>query len=208
MDTLDFLAQCQASINARGKFVSRKDAAKLGIKSTGEDAAEALHFDGEADFTSEDKVRAGEALNWARGYSGDNSFLKTIASKVALDSMLFNNADLASWVLPAYERETNGASNFADMADYANSVYYGQEGDEAVFAGNVIHVITTKGGRFGPQQYVGITDNKNHFFLWKTSGGRADKLRPGQSVRVVATVKGHSDYKGVKQTLIQRPKFV
>ena len=208
MDTLEFLAQVSASIKSRGKFVSRKDAAKLGVKSTGEDAAEAIYFDGQSDFSDEDTALASEALDWIRNTDhGDNKFLNSLAQKVALDTIVFNNADMASWVIPAYQQRTNGAAT--NLSDYSgNTVFYGQPGDEAVFQGDIVHVITTKGGAFGPAQYVGIADNKNHFFLWKTSGGRANGLKPGMTVRVVAKVKDHTSYKGVNQTRITHPKFL
>ena len=203
MNTLEFLAQVSASIKANGKFVGGKDAKANGGSATGDDAAFAI-MDGETSFDDTDKVLAGEALAWIRGYEGDNKFLTTLRTKVALDDMLFGNASIAAWVIPAFTEKDN---TNADLSAYKDAVFYGQVDGEAAFRGEVVSVITTKGGRFGPQSYVTIADKANHVFLWKTSGDRANGLKAGLAVRVVATIAEHKDYKGIKQTRIVRPRI-
>jgi len=203
MNTLEFLAQVSASIKANGKFVGGKDAKANGGATTGDDAAFAI-MDGETNFDASDLALAEEALAWARGYEGDNKFLSALRVKVATDDMLFSNASIAAWVIPAYQDKDN---TNADLSSYKDAVFYGSVGGEAAFRGSIVSVITTKGGRFGPQSYVTLADKANHLFLWKTSGDRANGLKAGQAVRVWGTIKEHKDYKGIKQTRLVRPKI-
>lgn len=203
MNTLEFLAQVSASIKANGKFVGGKDAKANGGNTTGDDAAYAI-MDGETSFDASDVLVAEEALAWIRGYEGDNKFLTTLRTKVALDDMLFGNATIAAWVIPAFNEKdnTNG-----DLSAYKDAVFYGSVDGEAAFRGEIVSVVTLKGGRFGPQSYVNIADKANHLFLWKTSGDRANGLKAGQQVRVFGTIAEHKDYKSLKQTRIVRPKI-
>ena len=203
MNTLEFLAQVSASIKANGKFVSGKDAKANGTNSTGDDAAFAI-MDGETSFDDTDMAVAEEALAWIRGYEGDNKFLTSLRTKVALDDMLFTNASIAAWVIPAFNDKDNVN---ADLSAYKDAVFYGTVGGEAAFKGEVVSVITLKGGRFGPQSFVTFADKANHVFLWKTSGDRANGLKAGQAGRVFGTIKEHKDYKGVKQTRLVRPRI-
>ena len=203
MNTLEFLAQVSASIKANGKFVGGKDARISGGSTTGDDAAFAI-MDGESNFDPSDVALAEEALAWVRGYDGDNKFLKSLQVKAALDDMLFSNASLVAWVIPAYQQKDNGG---ADLSAYTDAVFYGEVGGEAAFKGEVISVVTVNAGRFGPQTYVTLVDNRNHVFLWKTSGDRANGLKRGESVRCIAKIKEHSVYKGVKQTRITHAKI-
>ena len=201
MNTLEFLAQVSASIKANGKFVSAKDAKATGQSATGDDAAFAI-MDGEASYDQSDLDLATEALAWIREYSGDNKFLGNLKVKVALDDMLFSNASIAAWVIPAYQRDKGSV----DLSEYQNAEFYGVEGGEAAFKGTVLKVASFE-GRFGPMHVVTLTDHRNHVFVWKTSGDRAEGLNPGTAVRVVGKIKEHAEYRGVKQTRLVRPKI-
>ena len=204
MNTLEFLAQVSAEIRSTGKIVSGKDAAATGTLSTGQSAKEALQ-DGETSFDETDMETATNALAWIRSYEGENKFTLDVAKTVAMDDMLFRNADLAAWVIKLYnEKDTTNA----DLSAYKDAVFYGEVGGEAQFKGTVISNFVLKGGRFGDATYVTFADNNRpHVFLWKTSGDRAKDLTVGLKVRVEGTVKEHKAYKSVNQTRIIRPKF-
>jgi hypothetical protein len=202
MDTLEFLAQVSAQINADGKFISGKDAKAQGSTSTGESAAFAI-LDGQSDYTEEDSTLATEALTWIREYSGDDKFLTMLRAKVALDDMLFNGAAISAWVIPAFQRKDSSLEG--DLSAYADAVFYGEVGKEAAFKGEVVaaRMVNVRGFQ---KQVVNLADGKNHLFTYWPSKPN-EKLTVGTKVYCIATVKGHKAFRGVNQTLIKRPKF-
>lgn len=204
MDTLDFLAQVSAQINADGKFIAGKDAKATGQTTTGDLAGHAM-LDGQTDYTDADLALATEALAWIRGYVGDDKFLTMLRAKVANDDMLFSGAAISAWVIPAFKR-ANGSGDGLDFSDYANSEYVGEVGKEVSFKGTIVSV-QTKGTRWGPKQIIHLADKAGNLFVYLPSKERSD-LPVGDVVYLSATVKSQTARENEpKTTRIKKPRF-
>ena len=58
---------------------------------------------------------------------------------------------------------------------------------------------------YGVMHIYKFTDVTGNVVVWKTNS--CEEFTQGEEVKIVAMVKAHEDYKGAKQTIIQRPKF-
>jgi len=88
-------------------------------------------------------------------------------------------------------------------ADAARSDYLGTVGGKIELEGTVV-VLKVYSGRFGNTYFHVIKDDKGNVVFYKGTkklGGR------NQKIRIDAKVKAHNLREGVKQTIIERPKF-
>lgn len=200
MEIRQFLAQVASTIEGSA-FVSAKDAKAKGVMSTGEDASWAL-IDGQPTFTEAHEALANKALDYVRGYEGDNSFLKGLRTACQFDEIGVQQAERVAWAIPAYNRsiEEQAPDGFG-----ASSQYVGEIGGEHAFRGTVA-LTRTVNTRFGPKQIVTLTDKANNVFTYWPSNRVLD-LKAGQAVRVVGKIKAHSAYNGVKQNVLTRAKI-
>jgi len=62
--------------------------------------------------------------------------------------------------------------------------------------------------QWGYTTLVSLLDADGHVFTWWASGGAYDsndgRLKVGATYTLVATIKGHKEYNGIKQTLLNR----
>lgn len=88
-------------------------------------------------------------------------------------------------------------------ADAARSDYLGTVGGKIELEGTVV-VLKVYSGRFGDTYFHVIKDDNGNVVFYKGTkklGGR------NQKIRIDAKVKAHNLREGVKQTIIERPKF-
>lgn len=91
----------------------------------------------------------------------------------------------------------------------SESAYVGVEGAKVtidVTFTNVNWYESAFNGKVVSTGMFSFLDDDNNQIVWKTSAGKA--LDIGSKYTVTAKVKEHKDYRGVKQTIILRPKFV
>lgn len=62
--------------------------------------------------------------------------------------------------------------------------------------------------QFGGMCIYIFEDAEGHQFKWNTSSGFNSSLEEGEHIKVNATIKEHSEYKGIKQTVLIRCKMV
>lgn len=86
----------------------------------------------------------------------------------------------------------------------AKSNYIGSVGDKIEFEA-VVNFITGYDSQFGYITVTGLTDNNGNIIIHKGSKPHWEK---GDTVTVKATIKGHNDRNGAKQTIITRPKVL
>lgn len=99
----------------------------------------------------------------------------------------------------AREREELEAQRAAERAA---SRYVGTIGERRTF--ELTHVFSTSWeSMYGVQTLSIYKDKKGNFFKHISSGARI--ARRGQTVRVKATIKDHSEYEGCAQTVLTRP---
>lgn len=117
------------------------------------------------------------------------------------------------WKNDGLEAKIKEASQKA-IASRSKSQHVGNVGDRIQIKATVtgFHWYTTQ---FGDVNIYTFTDIFNNVFVWKTSssldrivGNICKPVREGEMVELKATVKGHDEYQGIKQTVLTRCKVV
>ena len=132
-----------------------------------------------------------------QGYTGGNEFLRSMAE------------NLTHWGNLSARQVEATESCFAVIdrleAARANSQHIGAVGDKVTLTITVERIVVLK-SQFYADNYITIArDEQGNAVTYK---GRADLGGKGDTVTVKATVKEHTVYNGVKQTVIQRPKVL
>jgi hypothetical protein len=165
-------------------------------------------LDDARDVSTEDKKFADDALAWLESLPQedfDNStFLNNV--KVALSSNVVSskNVGFAVALLPAYMRAIEMQRKNSDNAAKSNE-WVGQVNSKIT---NVkVKVVDTRDieGQYGVVQLVSFEDENGNSLKWfNSSSNRLDKDK--EYLIKSATVKGHEDYKGRKQTMLKLVK--
>lgn len=117
------------------------------------------------------------------------------------------------WKNDGLEAKIKEASQKA-IASRSKSQHVGNVGDRIHIKATVtgFHWYTTQ---FGDVNIYTFTDSFNNVFVWKTSssldrivGNICKPVLEGETVELKATVKGHDEYQGIKQTVLTRCKVV
>lgn len=215
MEIRDLLAQVHSDLSNGAEFVSKGDAAK-GIRSTGDNAFWAVNLN-EATFEEADFKVAEQALAWIRDYKGDNTFMKSLVTVASWDSISIKGSDRAAWIMQKYL--TRDAARAASMPEGfgATSTHQGfvaakgEKKCELFFRAEVASVRLYRNRYKGPgpngeKQVVTLIDGKGNVYVYFPS----TKILPlvqGQKLLVRALVTDHSEYDGVKQTVVTRCEF-
>lgn len=145
-------------------------------------------------------------------YEAVRDFIVSQYSK-ASDGFWFNvGLGLQNWGAPSdkikeivRERIAQAAENKAKYAELdAKSQYIGQVKDRIVIDVTVTFK-TYFEGAFGYVDISVLRDADGNVFVHKGTAGAWDK---GDKIKLKATIKGHAERNGVKQTLITRPKII
>lgn len=99
------------------------------------------------------------------------------------------------------------AVNAAQAAIAALSNYIGECSERRVFKG-IITLKTSYDTIFGIQYLTSITDEVGNVIVYKGSSNFFNEFEKGMTVEFKATVKEHSEYKTIKQTIVSRPVMV
>jgi len=130
-------------------------------------------------------------------YEGTNEFLRSMAYNLA------HWGDLTARQVEAVE------SCFAVIdrleAARANSQHIGVVGDKVTLTITVERIIVLKSEFYGDNYITIARDEQGNAITYK---GRSDLGGKGDTCTVKASVKEHTVYNGVKQTVIQRPKVL
>lgn len=161
-----------------------------------------------ARFTEVDATLAKTAVEWARenlpqlqNPSDYEHNLRVVTSMQAIDGRM---TGIAASLIVYYQKKTQ------QQVNYQNSSWFGAVGDRATFTLTVDRVIPHEKQAYGWQGRRGQTattyihkmrDEAGNLAVWFSSG---EKLEEGKTYRLVATVKDHKDYRGVKETILTR----
>lgn len=130
-------------------------------------------------------------------YKGTNTFL------------LSSNSNLAYWGKLSERQVEAVESCFAVIdrqeAARANSQYIGAVGDKVTLTITVEHIIVLRSEFYGNNYITIARDEQGNAITYK---GKTNIGLKGETTTIKASVKEHSEYKGVKQTAIQRPKII
>lgn len=160
--------------------------------------------------TQDDIELARKALEYARedlrGRTDLNDYLHNLmvaCSQETVDAKLAGiTASLVAHYIKEVERRT---LREVEAKKLAASTYAGNPGDRLVFTGcQVLKVIQVQSD-FGESLLHKMVDSEGHALTWFSSG---KNLGVGATVNLIATVKKHEEYQGVKQTLINRAEVL
>lgn len=214
MEIRNLLAQVHSDLANGASFVSKGDASK-GIRSTGDNAFWACNLN-ETTFDEADLKVADEALAWIRDYKGDNTFMRSLVTVASWDSISTKGADRAAWIVQKYltrnDQRNTLPSGFGATSTHQGFVAEkGEKKCELFFRATVASVRLYRNRYAGPgpngeKQVVTLLDSKGNVYVYFPS----TKILPlieGQNLLVRALVSGHSEYDGVKQTVVTRCEF-
>jgi hypothetical protein len=160
-------------------------------------------------ITDEDCAFADEALAWAAALStsGDvlNDYLYNVSIVTDYGYVSEKTIGVATSIVASYSR--NRQIDIERQKTAAESNHFGTVGKREVFTLTVtgVRYIDTS---YGPTGIVNMKDETGNVAVWFCSkcsmdGKTLDSLIGG-TLRIKATVKNHSVYKGVKQTVLSR----
>ena len=130
-------------------------------------------------------------------YEGSNEFLRSFT------------ATLAQWGALTPRQLEAVESCFAVIdrteAARANSQHVGNVGDKVTLTITVERIVVLKSEFYGDNYITIARDEQGNAITYK---GRTDIGGKGDTSTIKASVKEHTVYNGIKQTVIQRPKLV
>lgn len=211
--TRSFLAYVSASIRKHG-WTSSKTAREQGRASTagfvvavltGRDLQKELK---EITPTEDDHKLAEAALAYARSLKESGKELSdyehNLAVVCARAGFELRHAGLVASIIPAYQRHANIVSERARVANLlANSQHVGAVGERRDFNVTVLKTVELE-SQYGRKVLFALVDDAGNSLNWFATGAGCDLLELGKSYSVKATISGHNEYKGVKQTLLKR----
>jgi hypothetical protein len=160
------------------------------------------------DLLPEEEQYIKDAIEWIKNQkNGEFENQRVLVKTKYLDDFKFLGYLVS--ILPLYagylrrkEAEDRRQESLKKNAESSTSTHVGNVGDKIKFEG------TLKKSRpfetaFGTMVIHNFTDNSGNVYVWKT--GPTD-LEDGKIYSVKASIKDHSEYNGVKQTIITRAK--
>lgn len=209
-----FMPHVARSVRERG-WVSRDKADERGIMSTAEDAMYTYSPPKGIDPENADKLpapsdadreKAEAAVEWAKAMTDEqiagNSFLHNMRVVANEEAVELKNAGMTAALIIAYDKAMD---NIKASAQKVPSEWRGTEGKRETFKGLKLEAVIPLDGVYGVTYIHKFRDQGGAVFVWRSSGVSWEDEK-GKTFDVTATVKKHGEYKGEKQTEIQRAK--
>ena len=158
-------------------------------------------------FTPSVLKTAQDALTWARetlpalvAAQPNNDYLYNLSQATKLEAMGHKLIGIAVSLIPAYQREQRKNGTYEDRA--ARSKHVGVEGVRAALTLTVadLRSITYHDGSNGT--VIRFEDADGNEFTWFTGGSHSYKT--GETYALKATIKRHDEFRGIKQTVLNR----
>lgn len=138
----------------------------------------------------------GDVLAWLKA-NAENSFAASL-----LDSLKWNGALSARQIEVVRERIVKDAER---KAVAAGSTFVGAVKDRREFTATVQNVLLCEPGQYGVLAITTLVDTEGHILVVKSTSWRAEK---GEVLTFKASVKGHTEFRGAKQTVLERVKVL
>lgn len=202
LSTLSYLALVVAAIRQFGWCARKDEDLFMGKVSTA-----TLAQSGKVGKpTEEDEVKAGLVYDWAQTL-GDrehlNDYMSNLRVACAQGYVTPRLAGIVASAVPAYDREQADKLAAQRTAQrISNSQHVGQVKQRLTFSDLLVERTYETENMYGLVTWVTMSDKDGNVFCWKASGSVDFKV--GDRVSGKGTVKGHDDYKGVKQTILTR----
>jgi hypothetical protein len=154
--------------------------------------------------TDSDRAQARDALAWARKLAGENDYEKNMLAATRHDSCDARTLGLVCSAIAGYLRHVSRAAEL-DLKRSANaaSVHVGAVKERLRNVPVTVEHMQHIESDFGGCTLYKFRDASGNLLSWFASG-RAESVRPGDSVALTGTVKKHTEYKGTKETQLNR----
>lgn len=196
----EFVSHTVAVINKYG-WTSSKIAKEKGIAAT-YTLVDCNMFGGAPDYvkaivTDEDREKAKEILDWAENLSDkecENDYMYTIRTVALTGCATVSTMGIAASIVAAYK------NNKEQKEVRKNSQHVGNVKDRAEFE-LTVKTYFSFAGTYGVSYKYILTDKDNNVFVWTTNNS---ELEENKTYKIKGTIKEHSTYKDVAQTILTR----
>ena len=159
--------------------------------------------------TDEDRALAVEALEWARGFSEKDDLSEyehnvlVIANAEAIE---YRSMGLAASIVGVHVRNKLREAGIAEERKrLADSQYVGEPKQRLKFGPCKVLKASAVEGFYGTTYIYKFVTSEGNVLTWFAS--QSLKVVEGSTVDLVGTVVKHDDFKGVKQTVVNRCKM-
>lgn len=148
--------------------------------------------------TDADRDNAAAAIEWALENTDESDYIRNLNLIARCDYVTDSSLGLACSMLVSFNHD------LAKRKTKAQSEHQGTIGVRSEFVLSCLRV-TGFDTQFGPAYVYQLTDALGNSFAWFTSNGpRKTEIDVGVQFVAKATVKEHTEFKGVKQTTLTR----
>ena len=142
---------------------------------------------------------AAEVLAMAREMDGDSDYAIDLRAVANGEFVSARNVALLASAVSSYQRHK---AQQADAAAQADSTFIGRPKDKIADRRVTVTGVRHLPGDYGTKTLVLMRDTEGNVLKWFASDYR--EFAPGNDMVLKATIKGHEEYQGVKQTVITR----
>jgi len=158
--------------------------------------------------TDDDLEVATKALDWARNNADGNDYIYNLRLACTPETVSRKTIGLVASVISAYNRNVEKLVELhARKIDDANCVHIGEVGVRAVFEGCAVRGTRNFESDYGVTTLVTLSTPAGNIVKWWASGDKTEDFPVGDTVTITGTVKAHDEYKGRKETLVNRCKM-
>lgn len=153
-------------------------------------------FVGENVFLEENEFEVTSALDWVRNLEPTSPYGHNLKVLAQADYLRDKDAGYVASMVMAYRKSLEASNNKA-------SEWVGTVKKCEIFKGlKLVHVVVVE-GFYGFKWGHKFVDGEGNIFMWRTSSYDLSDLL-NETFDVKATVKEHTEYKGMKQTVLTR----
>jgi uncharacterized protein (DUF2147 family) len=151
--------------------------------------------------TEDHKLEAENAIEWAKGIDATNDFLHNIKVVASLEYICYKEVGIAAAILMAYQKEQSRLIEAERKAKVGeNSEFVGNIKDRIKLENLKVEKINYHDGFYGLTYITTLVDEKGNVYTWFAS----KELEVGKTYSGKGTVKNHTVFNNVKQTVLTR----
>ena len=146
--------------------------------------------------------KAQDIIAWAISHFTSNTeFDHNISNVIKSETISEKYFGYLLCLIALHHKHTESQSN----TNITNE-YFGKEKDKISLNLTCKSIYQTE-SYYGFTTIISFISDSGHIFVWYASGAH-DEFTKGESYTIKATIKGHKEYKGTKQTIITRAKVI
>ena len=154
------------------------------------------------EITEEDKQQVVDVIAYVNEHRDDSDYMRNLHILISSKWTEFNNVGLVVSAVGSYLRETKKREEQAAISEEDKSTFVGNVGDKIEVTAKPECIFSTE-TQYGVYHIYKFMMDKN-VIIWKTSKA----LSTEKEVTIKATIKGHNEFRGVKQTEVTRARIV